>query len=76
MVVITKAEFTVRVNDFVAEARFTSETWMVKFAVAAAVGVPFSCPLDEFNVIPAGRVPADTLQVSGAVPPVAASVCE
>ena len=48
-------------------------TWTVKSKVPAAVGVPPRAPAEE-RVRPAGSVPADTDQVYGVVPPVAANV--
>ena len=47
-------------------------TCTVKFAVPTVVGVPLICPA-PFNVRPAGRLPATTLQAYGVAPPVAAS---
>ena len=43
---------------------------------AAAVGVPLSRPVDEFNVKPPGSVPEVSDHVYGMVPPLAANVCE
>src|SRR5579862_9698997 len=50
-----------------------SWTVTVKVAVPDAVGVPLMAPL-ELNVRPAGKAPVASVQVYGAVPPVAASV--
>ena len=53
-----------------------SLTLRVKFAVAAAVGVPLICPLAVFSVSPAGREPAESDHVYGVLPPVVATVAE
>ena len=50
-----------------------SETWRVRFAAPAVVGVPAMTPA-VLSDSPAGRVPLFTLQLYGAVPPVAARV--
>ena len=44
--------------------------------VAAVVGVPVITPVAAFNESPAGRLPAETLNVYEPVPPVALTVCE
>ena len=49
---------------------------MSEVAFAVAVGVPLIRPVDEFSVSPAGNVPEVNVHVYGAVPPVAANVCE
>ena len=49
---------------------------IVKLLVAAVVGVPVIAPVAAFNERPAGRLPADTLNVYAPVPPVALTVCE
>ena len=46
----------------------------VKLLVAAVVGVPEITPVPGFNERPAGSVPAVTLQVMGAAPPLDCSV--
>ncbi len=51
-----------------------SVTWIVKFDVPAVVGVPLIAPVEAFRLSPPGRVPAETDQLYGAIPPVAASV--
>jgi len=51
-----------------------SETRTVKLEKFTAVGVPVI--VAPFRVSPAGREPVRMLQVKGAVPPVAARVCE
>ena len=49
---------------------------IVKLEVAAVVGVPVIAPVVAFNDRPAGKLPADTLNVYEPVPPVALTVCE
>jgi hypothetical protein len=62
-------------SGFVSERLFASVTFAVKLDVPAVVGVPVITPaLDSVN--PAGKVPTLTDHVSGAVPPLAASVVE
>ena len=46
-----------------------STTLRVKLIVPAAVGVPVIAPVEGASVRPGGRVPAETDQVNGAVPP-------
>ncbi len=46
----------------------------MKLEVPAAVGVPEICPVEVFNVSPAGSVPTEILHVTGAVPPLDATV--
>jgi hypothetical protein len=65
------AAVTVTENAFVAVP--PPVTWTVKFEVPAVVGVPDSTPPEE-RVSPAGSVPADTDQLYGTAPPVAANV--
>ena len=43
-------------------------------ALAGPVGVPVMAPVFEASDRPAGRAPAEMLQVSGAVPPLLASI--
>ncbi len=45
----------------------------VKFP-AGATGVPVTAPVDAFNDNPAGKAPVKSVQVNGAVPPVAERV--
>jgi hypothetical protein len=45
-------------------------------ALTAAVGVPLICPVEPFNVNPAGSVPAVNCHAYGAVPPMAPRVWE
>src|SRR5579883_1637888 len=47
-----------------------SFTWRVK--LPAAAGVPVTAPVEALRVSPAGRLPLDTENVYGAVPPVTA----
>ena len=62
-------------SAFVAVFARLSETCTVKFAVAATLGVPeMTPPVDR--VKPVGNAPALSDHVYGAVPPVAARVCE
>ena len=49
---------------------------IVKFDVAAVVGVPVIAPVAPFSERPAGKLPAVTLNVYEPVPPVALTVCE
>ena len=49
---------------------------IVKFEVAAVVGVPVIAPVAAFSDTPAGKLPAETLNVYEPVPPVALTVCE
>jgi hypothetical protein len=51
-----------------------SVTITVKLEVATVVGVPVIAPVAVFSVSPAGRVPTETDQAYGVVPPVAARV--
>ena len=44
---------------------------IVKRLVPLVVGVPLNWPVTAFSVMPCGRVPAETDQLNGAVPPVA-----
>ena len=66
---------TLMERTFVVEAPVLSESRMVK-AGAPAVGVPEMMPVPLARVSPAGNEPADTVQLSGAVPPLDASVVE
>jgi hypothetical protein len=52
-----------------------SVTFTVKLEVPNAVGVPDIVPPAE-RVSPAGKVPAETVQLNGGVPPAALKVCE
>ena len=53
-----------------------SFTCIVNDAVPAVVGVPEMTPVDATRLSPAGSVPALTVQLYGAVPPLACSVAE
>jgi hypothetical protein len=46
----------------------------VKFVVPAVVGVPEICPFETLRVSPTGRVPTETDQVNGRVPPAEVNV--
>ena len=66
------------VKDFAAvcAGELESFTWTEKLYEPAVVGVPLIAPLDEFRVKPVGRLPVDTVQLYGVVPPVACKVAE
>ena len=49
---------------------------IVKLLVAALVGVPVIAPVAAFNESPAGKLPADTLNVYEPLPPTALTFCE
>ncbi len=66
---------TAIVRGALALAPELSATCTVKFDVLAAEGVPLMTPA-ELRERPAGRLPALTVHVYPAVPPLAASVCE
>ena len=54
-----------------------SLTCTVKLALVTVVGVPLSTPVELLSVIPEGRVPAVTVQLTyGGVPFAAVSTCE
>ena len=76
MVRVRLLEVIVRLNALDALFLAVSVTCTVKLNEPAAVGVPERVPLAASSEMPAGRAPAVTAQVYGAVPPVAASVCE
>src|SRR6185503_8752171 len=70
-------EAIVSVNDLVAVRLAASLTSTVNVWLSAPVGVPLISPLELLSESPAGSVPVVTIQFEyGAVPPVAASVCE
>ena len=48
----------------------------VKLDVAAVVGVPAIAPVAALSESPAGKLPAETLNVYEPLPPVALTVCE
>jgi hypothetical protein len=60
-------------KSFVDEALLAPATRTVKLEVTSAVGIPSRTPAAD-RLRPAGSVPADTDQLYGVVPPVAASV--
>jgi hypothetical protein len=68
----------VALNAFVAvnAVELESFIWTVMETAPAWVGVPLSRPVEEFRVTPAGKDPAATDQVYGAVPPAAVKVAE
>jgi hypothetical protein len=59
---------TVMESTLVVEAPAPSESWMVKLG-ALALGVPEITPVKLARLSPAGSDPAETVQLSGAVPP-------
>ena len=63
--------FTVSENCWLTLCAEASVTFTVKLDVPMAVGVPLRTPAEE-SAMPAGRVPAETENVKGAVPPDAA----
>ena len=69
---------TVRVNDWdvVEGVAEESATLIENENVPNAVGVPVSAPVDGFSKMPAGKVPAETDHVRGALPPVPVRVVE
>ena len=67
---------TVIFNTFVPVLFAASVTCAVNDIVPAAIGVPEIAPVDATRLNPAGSVPALTLQLYGAVPPLACSVLE
>ena len=75
------AEVTVKVpalvtieNELLKLTLFLSVTWIVNVLVPETVGVPETAPVVALRESPTGKEPAVTLQVYGAVPPVAANV--
>ncbi len=74
VVVTVGAGLTTRVKACSANAPLASVTRTVKLELPATVGVPLSTPVGPSNEIPAGRVPRETDQESGTVPPVTAKV--
>src|SRR5260370_36634652 len=68
----------VALNAFVAvnAVELESFTWTVMETAPAWVGVPLSRPVEEFRVTPAGKDPAATDQVYGAVPPAAVTAAQ
>lgn len=67
------AALIVTEKSFVDEALSAPATRTVKLELSAVVGVPSRTPVAD-RIRPAGSVPADTDQLYGVVPPVAASV--
>ena len=67
----------VRVEVLDCAGLLESVTWNVtEVFETLAVGVPERTPLAAFRVSPAGKVPAETVQVYGVVPPTAVNVLE
>ena len=67
------AALIVMEKSFVDEALLAPVTRTVKLELPAVVGIPSRTPVAD-RLRPAGSVPADTDQLYGLVPPVAASV--
>jgi hypothetical protein len=76
VVVIVSAGATVIVSAFVELEPTLSTAWMVKPGAPAVAGVPVMAPLAELRLSPPGSDPAETDQVSGAVPPEETTVVE
>ena len=74
VVVIATGALIVTVYDCVVNAPALSRAWMVNVVEPTAVGVPDITPVLELIINPAGKLPTETLNVSGAVPPVVAIV--
>jgi len=71
------AMLNVNVEVLVCVGLPASETWNVIVVFETiVVGVPAMTPLEAFSVSPAGKAPAETVQVYGVVPPEAASALE
>jgi hypothetical protein len=75
-VVILNAGLTVSDSAFVALPPPLSANRTVKGNGPAAEGVPLMTPVDAARLKPAGRVPADTVHVTGEIAPDAARVTE
>lgn len=75
LVEIDSPAATLMERTFVVKAPVASESRMVKLG-ALAVGVPEMMPVPLARFRPVGNAPADTVQLSGAVPPDEASVVE
>jgi hypothetical protein len=70
------AGLIVSARSFVAFWLPLSNTWTVKLAGPAEVGVPLITPFVGDNARPAGKAPAVTDQPYGVVPPVTDTGCE
>jgi hypothetical protein len=68
------AAVTAMLSDFVTVNALASVTFTVKVLEPVPVGVPEITPVVEASASPAGKVPEETDQLYGAVPPVAAKV--
>src|SRR5713226_3079787 len=66
----------VREKDFVTVALRLSVTRMTKVKIPVPCGAPLNTPVDALSVSPVGRVPESSVQVRGAVAPLAANVTE
>src|SRR5579859_1923462 len=75
-VMMAKPEPTTSVNCWVARFAALSVTSTVNVKVPLVMGVPESCPLDGFKLMPPGGEPELTSHWYGLVPPTAVSVCE
>lgn len=75
-VVTVTGAVTEMVSDRVAVRPAESVTFAVNEVLPVAVGIPLITPVLPSRVSPAGSEPAEMLHVYGAVPDVAASVCE
>ena len=71
---IATGALIVTVYAWVVEEPVLSRARIVKVVEPAAIGVPETTPVLAVNVRPAGRLPAETLNVNAGVPPVVASV--
>ena len=77
MEMLDAATLNARFADFCFAGTLLSVTVKVSGSeFTTAVGVPAIAPLEGVNDNPAGNEPAVIDQISGGVPPVAASVCE
>ena len=74
LVVMVSAPATEVEKSLVADPPKASTTLIVKLEAPGVVGVPVMAPDPEAKPNPAGRAPAETDQVRGAVPPVAVTV--
>jgi hypothetical protein len=73
-VVIASAAATVTLYDCVAVAELASVALMAKVYVPAVVGVPLIVPVEVLSVTPSGNVPVLSVNVTGAAPPLVATL--
>ena len=73
-VVTASAAAIVPLYDCVAVTEFASVALIVKLYVPDAPGVPLMAPVDVSKVRPLGNDPTETENVTGAVPPLVATV--